>query len=69
MRVALAVSMFRSGSVSAGFAARAAGRPLAGMLAQLSSLGLPLTGKGKAAADEVRKDMRRAPDRLAKPAA
>lgn len=29
VRVALAVSLFRSGSVSAGFAARAAGKPLA----------------------------------------
>ncbi len=69
VRVALAVSLFRSGSVSAGFAARVAGKPLAQMLTLLSSQGIPLTGQGKAEADEAREDMRRARDWLVKPAA
>ncbi len=67
VRVALAVSLFRSGSVSAGFAARVADKPLAEMLTLLSSMGMPLTGESKA--DEVREDMRRARDWLAKTAA
>ncbi len=46
VRVALAVTLFRAGSVSAGFAARLADKPLAEMLLLLSSLGLPLTGDG-----------------------
>ncbi len=65
VRVALAVSLFRSGGVSAGFAARIADKPLAQMLTLLSSQGIPLTGEGKAAADEAREDMRRARDWLA----
>lgn len=69
VRVALAVSLFRSGSVSAGFAARVAGKPLAEMLTLLSSQGLSITGDGKAAADETRDDMRRARGWLVKPAA
>ncbi|MDK9702891.1 MAG: UPF0175 family protein [Sulfuritalea sp.] len=44
VRVALAVSLFRSGAVSAGFAARVACKPLPEMLTLLSSLGIPLTG-------------------------
>lgn len=44
VRVALAVSLFRSGAISAGFAARMADKPLSGMLTLLSSLGIPLTG-------------------------
>lgn len=67
VRVALAVSLFRSGSVSAGFAARVADKPLAQMLTLLSSQGIPLTGESKP--DEVHEDMRRARDWLAKPAA
>jgi predicted HTH domain antitoxin len=67
VRVALAVSLFRSGSVSAGFAARVADKPLAEMLTLLSSMGMPLTGESKA--DEVREDMRRGRDWLAKTAA
>lgn len=66
VRVALAVSLFRGGSVSAGFAARVAGKPLAAMLSLLSSMGLALTGEG--AADEADDEMRRARDWLAKPA-
>lgn len=69
VRVALAVSLFRNGSVSAGFAARVAGKPLAEMLMLLSDMGIPLTGHGEAAADEVSEEMRRARDWLVKPAA
>lgn len=66
VRVALAVTLFRGGSVSADFAARVAGKPLAAMLTLLSSEGLPLTGDGKAAADETRDEMLCARDWLAK---
>jgi predicted HTH domain antitoxin len=66
VRVALAVSLFRCGSVSAGFAARVAGKPLAEMLTLLSSQGIPLTGEGKATAEEAREDMLRARDWLTK---
>ena len=62
--MALAVSLFHSGAVSAGFAARMAGKSLAEMLTLLSSQGIPLTGTGQAAANEVREDMRRARDWL-----
>lgn len=69
VRVALAVALFRAGSVSAGFAARVAGKPLAEMLTLLSSQGLPLTGESKAAAEEAREEMRRARDWLTKQSA
>lgn len=68
VRVALAVSLFRGGSVSAGFAARVAGKPLAEMLTLLSSLGMPLTGDSNANED-VRDEIRRARDWMAKPIA
>jgi predicted HTH domain antitoxin len=68
VRVALAAALFRGGSVSAGFAARVAGKPLAEMLTLLASQGIPLTGEGQAAADETRADMRQARDWLIKPA-
>jgi predicted HTH domain antitoxin len=68
VRVALAVSLFRGGSVSAGFAARVAGKPLAEMLTLLSSLGMPLAGESNAHED-VREEMRRARDWMTKPAA
>ena len=68
VRVALAVSLFRNSSVSAGFAARMAGKPLAEMLTLLSSQGIPLTGNDKAAADEVRGEMQNAQSWLANPA-
>lgn len=58
VRVALAVTLFRSGSVSAGFAARIADKPLPEMLTLLSGMGIPLTGGGKADADEARDEMR-----------
>jgi predicted HTH domain antitoxin len=65
VRVALAVSLFRSGAISAGFAARMADKPLADMLTLLSSQGIPLSGVSKAAADETREEMRAARDWLA----
>lgn len=68
VRVALAVSLFRNAAISAGFAARMASKPLPEMLTLLSSQGIPLTGNGKVAADEVRAEMRNARDWLAKPA-
>lgn len=58
VRVALAVSLCRSGSVSAGFAARVADKPLAEMLSLLSSLGIPLTAEGAAGAQEARDELR-----------
>ena len=67
VRVALAVSLFRNSAVSAGFAARMAGKPLAEMLTLLSSQGIPLTGTEKAGADEALAEMRAARDWLAKP--
>lgn len=69
VRVALAVSLFRNGSVSAGFAARVAGKPLAEMLTLLSSMGIALTGESQAAADEASEEMRQARDWLVKSAA
>ncbi|MDR1228994.1 MAG: UPF0175 family protein [Azoarcus sp.] len=69
VRVALAVSLFRSGSVSAGFAARVADKPLAEMLTLLSNQGISLGGRGEAAADEARDEMRCARDWLLKPTA
>ena len=68
VRVALAVSLFRSSAVSAGFAARMAGKPLAEMLTLLSSQGIPLTGTDSAVADEARAEMRAAREWLVKPA-
>ena len=69
VRVALALALFRSGAVSAGFAARVADKPLPEMLTLLSSQGMALTGVDKATAEEVREEMRRARDWLAKPTA
>lgn len=69
VRVALGVSLFRSGAVSAGFAARMADKPLGDMLTLLSSQGIPLTGNDKAQADEAPAEMRAARDWLAKPIA
>jgi predicted HTH domain antitoxin len=60
VQVALAVTLFRSGSVSAGFAARVAGKPLAEMLTLLSSMGIPLTTNDLHGAAEVRDDLRTA---------
>lgn len=68
VRVALAVSLFRSAAISAGFAARMAGMALPEMLKLISSQGIPLTGNDKAAADEALAEMRNARDWLAKPA-
>lgn len=54
VRVALAVALFRSGAIAAGFAARMAGKPLPDMLALLSSLGIPLTGGVEDARDDMK---------------
>ncbi len=48
VRVALAVSLFRSGAVSAGFAARMTDKTLPEMLTLFSSLGIPLTSGNEA---------------------
>ena len=53
VRVALAVALFRSGVIAAGFAARMAGKSLPEMLTLLSSLGIPLAGD----ATDARNDM------------
>ena len=42
VRTALAVSLFKGGEVSAGFAARMSGKPLPEFLALLTSMGVPL---------------------------
>lgn len=68
VRVALAVSLFRSAAVSAGFAARMADKPLSEMLTLLSSQGIPLTGNDESAADEASAEMRNAREWLAKTA-
>ncbi|MDR2214126.1 MAG: type II toxin-antitoxin system Phd/YefM family antitoxin [Pseudomonadales bacterium] len=68
VRVALAVALFRGGSVSVGFAARMANKPLAEMLSLLSSQGIPLTGGNNTVADEVCAEMQQARNWLAKPA-
>jgi hypothetical protein len=60
VRVALAVSLFRQGAVSASFAARVADQPLANMLTLLSKLGIPLTGNDQAAAAEASEEMQHA---------
>lgn len=54
VRVALAVALFRSGAIAAGFAARMAGKPLPDMLALLSSLGIPLAGGVEDARDDMK---------------
>ena len=66
VRVALAVSLFRAGSISAGFAARMAGKPLAEMLTLLSSLGIPLTGTEEPDEAELLEEMNLARQRVMK---
>jgi predicted HTH domain antitoxin len=54
VRAAFAVSLFRSGDISAGTAATVAGKPLAEMLALLSSMKIPLYGGSpKEAVDDM----------------
>jgi predicted HTH domain antitoxin len=67
VRVALAVSLFRNAAVSAGFAARMAGKPLGEMLTLLSNQGIPLTGNDRAAADDASAEILNARDWLTKP--
>jgi predicted HTH domain antitoxin len=69
VRVALALTLFRSGSISAGFAARMADMSLPDMLTLLSSQGIPLTGEDKTAADDASEEMEQARHWLAKPVA
>ena len=52
VRRALAVSLFRSGDISAATAAKVAQEPLADMLALLSRMGIPLYGGSPADAVE-----------------
>lgn len=54
VRVALAVALFRSGAIAAGFAARMAGKPLPDMLSLLSSLGISLAGGVEDARDDMK---------------
>lgn len=64
VRVALAAALLRNGTVSAGFAARMAGKPLPAMLALLSSLEIPVAG---ASASEAHNDMSTARQWLEQP--
>ncbi|MFO1429766.1 MAG: UPF0175 family protein [Candidatus Competibacteraceae bacterium] len=57
-RVALAVALFKNGAVSAGAAARMAGKPLPEMLTILSSLGIPLSTVSAAETQEEMKTAR-----------
>lgn len=68
VRAALAVSLFRNGVVSAGFASRMAGKRLAEMLTLLSCQGIALTGNDKVAVavGETREEMHDAKAWLAK---
>jgi len=54
VKLSLAVSLFKSGVISAGSAARMANRNLSDMLTLLSSLNIPLTGNN---ADDAKSDM------------
>ena len=54
VRTVFAVSMFRTGDISAGVAAKVAGKPLVEMLALLSSMSIPLyRSSPKEAVDEM----------------
>ncbi len=53
-RIDAAISLFRNGDISAGVSAKLAGKPLAEMLALLSSMNIPLYGGSpKEAVDEM----------------
>ena len=54
VKLSLAFSLFKSGVISAGSAARMANRNLSDMLTLLSSLNIPLTGNN---ADDAKSDM------------
>ncbi len=54
VKLSLAVSLFKSGVISAGSAARMANRNLSDMLTLLSSLNIPLTGNNM---DDAKSDM------------
>ena len=67
--VALAASLFRSGTISASTAARMAGNPLAEMLMILSSLGIPLTGTPEESIEDLQAEMAAAEAWVVKPTA
>lgn len=67
--VALAASLFESGAISAGTAARMAGKPLADMLMILSSLGIPLTGTPEESIEDLQAEMAAADAWVVKPTA
>ena len=52
VRVALAVSLFQNGAVSAGFAARMTDKSLPEMLSLFTSLGIPLTSANESDAHD-----------------
>jgi len=52
VKLALAVALFKNAAISAGSAARMAGKPLPEMLTLLSNLGIPLTTSHAAEAAE-----------------
>jgi len=54
VKLSLAISLFKSGVISVGSAARMANRNLSDMLTLLSSLNIPLTGNN---ADDAKGDM------------
>jgi len=54
VKLSLAVSLFKSGVISVGSAAKMANRNLSDMLTLLSSLNIPLTGNN---ADDAKSDM------------
>lgn len=57
VRTALAVALFKNSAISAGAAARMAGKPLPDMLTLLSSLGIPLSA---ASLEETQDEMKTA---------
>ncbi len=63
-RVALAVALFKNGAVSAGAAARMAGKPLPEMLTLLTHLGIPLSAASAAETQEEMKTARQWLQRL-----
>lgn len=67
VRVALAASLFKSGTISAGTAARMVDKPLAEMLTILSNLGIPLTGTPEESIEDLQAEMAAAAAWVVKP--
>ena len=65
--VALAASLFESGTISASTAARMADKPLAHMLTILSNLGIPLTGTPEESIEDLQAEMATANAWVVKP--